>query len=180
MVHLQWLLSDPVPDGERIPELEPHPCGCAVCGLSWGELSAGCTCIPQGCTWCLCWFFPWSSKTNLCPELGLACRGDGWSPVLTALYLLGLWFQYSNALLKDSGTSFNTQQFSFPHFQEVLSGKGNFQAVGSALVVCNQIFQVTSGKCLVDFREWRGNTCIWLLQSIRKIIFLARCQGNLP
>lgn len=156
------------------------PCGCSVFGLSWGKLLAGCTCIPQGCTWCLCWLFPWNSKANLCHELGLAYRGDGWSTMLTGLYLLGLWFQYSSALLRDFGTSFNTQEFSIPHFQEALSGKGNFQAVGSALVICNQIFQATSGKRIVDFREWRGNTCIWLLQSIRKMILLARCQGNLP
>lgn len=100
--------------------------------------------------------------------------------VFTALCLLGLWFQYSSDLLKDFGPYFNTQECSIPHFHEVLSGKGNFQAVGSALVICKQIFQATSGKYRVDFREGRGNTCIWLLQSIRKMILLAWCRGSLP
>lgn len=65
----------------------------------------------------------------------------------------GCCFQYSSALLRDFGTSFNIQEFSSPNFQEVSCGKGNFQAVGSALIMCNQIFQAASGKCSVDCRE---------------------------
>lgn len=73
--------------------------------------------------------------------------------VFAALSLLGLWFQYSSALLRDSGTCFNIQEFGIPHLQEVLCGKGNFQALGSALFIYNQIIQAASGKCIVDFRE---------------------------
>lgn len=129
-------------------------CGCALFGLGWEKLLA--VYIPHGCIWCLCWLFPWSSQTNSCHELGLAPRAGGWSTVFTAvftaLYLLGLWFQCSRALPRDFGTSFNVQEFSIPHFQEVLRGKRNFQAVGSALVICNQIFSSSIWKMCSRFQ----------------------------
>lgn len=53
-----------------------------VFGLSWEKLFTMCMHTPHRCIWCLCWLFPWSSKTNSCHELGLAYRGDGWSTML--------------------------------------------------------------------------------------------------
>lgn len=49
--------------------------------------------------------------------------------------------------------SFNVRELGVSRMREILCGRGNFRAVGSALFVCNQIFQAASGKCMVDFRE---------------------------
>lgn len=89
MVHLGWHLSIWCSActcltmlGKGCQNFKHSPRGCLVFGLSWEKLLTMCMYTPHRCMWCLCWLFPWSSKTNSCHELGLAYRGDGWSIVL--------------------------------------------------------------------------------------------------
>lgn len=185
LVNLVLCLHMPHHAGERIPELQTQPSWLFSLWIELGKApnyvhvhSTSLHVMPL-------LIVSLEFQNKFMPWAGLSIQRRWMKHSACLHYLLpfpfwGCGFQYSSALLRDSGTSFSIQESSIPHFQEVLCGKGNFQALGSALFICNQMIQAASGKYIVDFREWRGNTCIWLLHSIRKMILLARCRGDLP